>query len=512
MKLPAAIVATSLCTVASAMPIGLRMAVWGLEDETPAEPITSWQVAFDANGGMIDGWEAIRYAEIEDGVTFADAIGELPTPEWLGYNFTGWFTAKEGGTQVYDTATANGNATYYAHWDENGEGCVVNGVRWFYRDCDELGGVEIIGIDKINIPKNLVVPPELAGKKVVSIGKYAFSPRYSFPEYDNITNVVFNGELKRLSHGAFEACSNLKVVTIPHSVETIYGFVFYECESLEAVEIEIGVGELYECCFAGCKALHEIELPNSITNIERAIFQECFTLTNVIVNCAKPSLTFSEDSEWDDILWQVPKETTTFYIRNVCGWKDGNGDLPATWLGRIIVYDPIPNIGDEPTAEDIAEILDDSTDERLTAHITDKNDYHVFRSWVNRFCGSDFSKRQAVKDSIHAWLSFALDVDALIVNAPKQGDLNIDKFKPSATSGAFDFEISIENISIGEGATAANLAEIFGIEGSNTPNGAYSSDAVELSFGKPSEGKVRCTARPKGTTKTSFFMKVRMTP
>ena len=148
----------------------------------------------------------------------------------------------------------------------------------------------------------------------------------------------------------------------------------------------------------------------------------------------------------------------------------------------------------------------------MTAHITDKSGYNLFRHWLNRACGSDFAKRQAVKDSAHAWLSFALDASTLIVNPPKQGDLKIDAFKPSSTSGAFDFDIAVEDIAIGEDTTAANLAEIFGVEGATTPNGEYSSSGVEMSFGTPTNGKVRCTAKPKDASAKSFFMKVRMTP
>ena len=515
MKLLASITATSLCMVASAMPLGLRMVAWGLEDENPTvQPIT-WQVAFDANGGLIDGWEDVRYIEIEDGMTFADAMGELPAPERFGYNFTGWFTTKDGGTQVYDTATANGDATYYAHWEATGY--VVNGVRWFYRDFEELGGVEIIGIDKTNIPKNLVVPTELAGKKVVSIGEYAFSPRYSFPEYDAITNVVLNAGLIDLAHGAFEDCNNLAAVSIPSSVKTIHGFTFADCDALVSVDMAEGVCALNECCFGGCSLLSDIILPSTITNIERAIFQDCYSLTNVVVNCAKPSLLwfgepFDEDDDFNDILWYVPVATTRFYVRNTCGWKDANGKRLDTWFGRTIIYDPIPSIGDEPTTEDISEALEGSADGRLATHIVNGSAYNAYRAWAERVRGSDFAKRQAMKDSAHAWLSFALDSNALITNAPKQGDVKIDTFKPSATIGAFDFEISVKDIAVGDGATATNLAEIFGIEGSSTPNGDYSSSGIDLTFGTPNNGKVRCTARAKDATKTSFFMRVKMKP
>ena len=510
MKLFAAIVATSLCLVASAMPLGLRMAAWGLEDEAPAEQITTWQVSFDANGGTIDGWETIRYAEIEDGMT----VGELPTSERLGYDFIGWFTEKDGGTQIDDTETVTADAMYYAHWEENNEGCVVDGTRWFYQDCEELGGIEIIGIAGI-IPSSLVIPTALDGKKVVAIRDLNGG---SWSETQNallggVISLTLNEGLKRIGGGAFERCL-FRSVHIPSTLETIESFVFNECVNLETVTMVEGVSAMNECAFARCSSLCEIEIPSTITNLERAIFQECMSLTNVTFKGAKPTLISSVvyDEEWDNLFWQVPTNTTTIYVMAAKGWKDESGNRISTWCGRPVVFDPIPDMGNEPTAEDISEALEGSTDDRLAAHITGKNAYKAYRGWMNRVCGRNFAKRQAVKDSIHAWLSFALDSNALIANAPKQGDLTIDTFKPSATSGSFDFEISVKDIDIGDGATAANLAEIFGIEGSPTPNGDYSSSGIDLTFGTPNDGKVKCTARPKDSTNPSFFMKVRMNP
>ena len=71
-------------------------------------PIT---VTFDTDGGIL--------SDKTKTVKFAKKYGELPTPEKDGYAFLGWYTAKEGGTQVKeDTAvSAYGNHTLYAKWE-----------------------------------------------------------------------------------------------------------------------------------------------------------------------------------------------------------------------------------------------------------------------------------------------------------------------------------------------------------------------------------------------------------
>ena len=51
-------------------------------------------------------------------VTYGGTYGELPVPTRGGYNFDGWFTAADGGTQI--TADTNvditADITIYAHW------------------------------------------------------------------------------------------------------------------------------------------------------------------------------------------------------------------------------------------------------------------------------------------------------------------------------------------------------------------------------------------------------------
>lgn len=224
------------------------------------------------------------------------------------------------------------------------------------------------------------------------------------------------------------------------------------------------------------------------------------------------------EKDWTNEVYVVSNEGTHtlkwIYQKNVNGRTQGEDCVwldEVTWTAANV--DPIPDIGNNPDASQIQLALKGSRDyQRLANHITSKEEYNAYRAWAGRICGSDFAKRQGVKDSAHSWLSFALDANALIVNAPKQGDLSVSGFQPSATSGAFDLDISVDGISVGEGATEGNLAEIFCVEGAETPNGVFSSNDIDLTFGAPESGNVRCTARPKNATRDSFFMRVRMNP
>ena len=110
-----------------------------------AKPKRSWSIHFDANGGSVsktdkqvsavfDSWNTAadgggaRY--LPGGVYRTDAdlalyavwtaakAGDLPAPTRDGFRFTGWFTAKEGGSRIDKDSAVSDNMTLFAHWDK----------------------------------------------------------------------------------------------------------------------------------------------------------------------------------------------------------------------------------------------------------------------------------------------------------------------------------------------------------------------------------------------------------
>ncbi len=75
--------------------------------------LAEYTLTFDANGGSCD--------TSSKAVIYGHPYGALPEPTKNGYKFAGWYTAKDGGTEVdYDTKlTTEGNVTVYAHWTAN---------------------------------------------------------------------------------------------------------------------------------------------------------------------------------------------------------------------------------------------------------------------------------------------------------------------------------------------------------------------------------------------------------
>ena len=180
-----------------------------------------------------------------------------------------------------------------------------------------------------------------------------------------------------------------------------------------------------------------------------------------------------------------------------------------------IVLDPLPALGENAAAEDVASILGGVADGKLKANVVEAAEYANFRAWLQ----AKGINHNDVTKSLFAWLSYALDTAGLIAAEPKEGDLAIDGFGNGAADGKFEIMASVDGVSVGDGASDANLRKVFDIEGTsaimraNRAEDGFSADNVEVTVAEPSGGKVKFTVTPKvegGKTPGSFFFKVKM--
>ena len=87
----------------------------------------------------------------------------------------------------------------------------------------------------------------------------------------------------------------------------------------------------------------------------------------------------------------------------------------------------------------------------------------------------------------------------------------IGGFTQGSSAGVFDLSVSISGIAVGEGATAANLKKVFGVEGAGLLDEREFKEAnVDIEFDKPEGGKVKIKATPKKPAAKQFFMRVKM--
>lgn len=101
-------------------------------------------VIFNGNGGSVDT-DVMLFRE-------GEAYGALATAERSGYHFAGWYTTKDGGTEVTKANTAASNLTLYARWSttvistETGNSVFsdVSTSDWYYDYVQELSQEGVI--------------------------------------------------------------------------------------------------------------------------------------------------------------------------------------------------------------------------------------------------------------------------------------------------------------------------------------------------------------------------------
>lgn len=134
---------------------------------------------------------------------------------------------------------------------------------------DELDFVEVaspledfeyvIENDKVTITKykgsdsKVVIPSEISGYPVTSIGRYAFLQisaenlvipntvtaldNYSIYQCLNLTNIKIGNSVTNIGTHNFFQCLKLETVTLPDTVKTIGDYSFYQCQKLKSVEV-----------------------------------------------------------------------------------------------------------------------------------------------------------------------------------------------------------------------------------------------------------------------------------
>lgn len=123
---------------------------------------------------------------------------------------------------------------------------------------------------------------------VVSIGREAFKG------LDTLQTVDIPSSVKSIFEEAF-SFSGLTSLTIPDSVEQVYGRICFRCTDLQSVAIGSGVTELGSAagweCFFGCSSLSNVALGESLKLIGNACFAET-ALTSIDIPASVEQLNY----------------------------------------------------------------------------------------------------------------------------------------------------------------------------------------------------------------------------
>ena len=190
--------------------------------------------------------------------------------------------------------------------EQSGEDVQVAGATLTYGDYHyELRSDGTVQITKyIGDDVDVVIPNEIKGKKVTSIGAWAFEEYIQGPGF-NIKSVVIPDTVTSIGSEAFGNCENLKKVTLPSSVTSIGTYAFSGTPWLEALkknntfvvvnnillastvtEGEITIPDGIVTIAGGafeCTNITNVHFPDSVTVIENLAFNECYKLTHIVL-------------------------------------------------------------------------------------------------------------------------------------------------------------------------------------------------------------------------------------
>ena len=186
-----------------------------------------------------------------------DSKLEIPNPERAGYDFIGWDKS------IPKTMPAE-NITRTAQW---------NAIFKLSENGDTITRLTDYGKKKYT---EIVIPAEIDGVKITSIGDYAFSG------CRGLTSVTIPNSVTSIGSSAFSDCSGLTNLTIPDGVISIGDYAFDKCSGLTSITIPDSVISIGEFAFGDCSGLISVTIPDSVTSI-KGTFYGCSGLTSVTI-------------------------------------------------------------------------------------------------------------------------------------------------------------------------------------------------------------------------------------
>lgn len=156
-----------------------------------------------------------------------------------------------------------------------------------------------LSLESITIGKSLKTIGNAAISRITSLKSITVSEENE--NFSSVDGVLFNKDktklivypakkagniyfvpttVKTIGNDAFYGCTNLEMISIPDSVETV-GSAFIACSALKKIALPEGISNIVDTTFISCEALECIYVPSSVTAINTYAFDECTALTTV---------------------------------------------------------------------------------------------------------------------------------------------------------------------------------------------------------------------------------------
>lgn len=174
----------------------------------------------------------------------------------------------------------------------------VSNFKWTENSDGTLTVTGYTGTDE-----TVVIPSEIDGKKVKSVGEYAFNNcktikslaisegvtcvdgsnagNGAFSGCKNLQSVFLPSTLKIIGANAFNGCNNLKEINFPEGLTSIGERAFNSCGRLQNILLPKSIINISDYAFYGCRSISKITIPGNLKVINTGIFQNCLNLQEV---------------------------------------------------------------------------------------------------------------------------------------------------------------------------------------------------------------------------------------
>ena len=312
------------------------------EKKEVTDPEKYCTITYDANGGKVTP----QSQTVKEGEKLT-----LPEPEREGYEFKGWYTQAEGGSQVTAQTAVTGDCTIYAHWekkvvvepekyytityDANGgkvtpqsqtvkEGSAIrlpmptrSGYTFKGWYTAKSGGVKfadntVAAEDTIlyarwekKAPKPLkkgerfnvgkfkykVLSPSSGKKtgKAVVLGYAKSNKDKSLTVADIVTAPSGRGKFRvtEIASNAFKGNKRLATVKIGKYVASVGKSAFAKCKAIRTIKGGRGIKVIGASAFSQCTSLKTFTVGKNVTEIKEKAFYGCKKVSSLTIRSAK---------------------------------------------------------------------------------------------------------------------------------------------------------------------------------------------------------------------------------
>jgi hypothetical protein len=159
--------------------------------------------------------------------------------------------------------------------------------RIYYRDNPEKSVKELINVlpkeamDYLEIDSSGAITKCKDGNSEITIPEeVTVIGDKAFEECTTLEKINFGTNIRAIKKEAFRGCTSIKELLITEGIRTIGESSFRDCTKLEKIRIDACI-DIMDRAFENCSRLHTVDLPHDFAEINNGVFNSCISLAKI---------------------------------------------------------------------------------------------------------------------------------------------------------------------------------------------------------------------------------------